>query len=236
MSQSIPEKYLLAYLRMQTPKQNRGNILFFVLMGLLAFGVLPLAAQPFSPFFFWLGAIPACLLTLMAIPYVFAPYKLELYYYFLTGMLGIVTSFTYTLVVVKYLYAWLQPSSWLLFIGAMLFFVLQLFTIHVLNAEWIRKGTYYKLQKKPSSVNQKPFFTLLIAYFVFLIIVSILFIRSSSGFIVLMTALSGLQWFFIYLSTYFHRWMMITRHMELVKRQDPDFGLPLKSRRFRYFT
>ncbi|KAA0566053.1 hypothetical protein F0342_05040 [Bacillus sp. CH30_1T] len=76
----------LSYLRFQSPRENRGNILVFFLIFLDTIGVLFLLGEPMVPLFYWSGIIPLVFIHLWAIQYVIAPYKFEKSYYLFFGV------------------------------------------------------------------------------------------------------------------------------------------------------
>ncbi|MFD1019613.1 hypothetical protein [Thalassobacillus hwangdonensis] len=234
MKKRLSEADFLGYINIQNPTFNRQMVFGFLILFLWAFGVAPLYAAPFSPFFVDLGLYPAVLVTIMAVPYLFAPWKLEPYFYFLLGILSAVTGYCQLVVVVKYLYAWLLPESFLLLYVIFGSYVLEVIVMNLVNLKWLKDGTYRRYHENPESVNYKLIINFLIGCLVLCAIVFFLFYDTASYFMVIIVTLSFFQLILAYFTTFFHKGIVIRRHMDLTKKYWPGFGDTWQERKWRY--
>lgn len=75
-----------SYMNFQRPKENRGNVILFIVLFLDFFGLISLVGEPFSLPFFLVGAIPLLVMNVWSIVYIMNPYKYEhSYYLFIYG-------------------------------------------------------------------------------------------------------------------------------------------------------
>lgn len=225
----------LSYLKFQTPKENRGNIIVFFLIFLDIIGILPLLSAPFSYGYFLAGIIPIIFIHLWAILYIFDPYKYEHSYYLFFGVYGVINTYVYFLNMQKLSSAYILGGSHttMFVIGAILFLALIL-GIQFGNIKMIETGTYGKLQAKGKNVNISPIVAAsgigyvigqLILTFIYDYSIRMLIYVFLFGLLSILTA---------YFSTYIHKYFYIKKHKNIVKQIYPEFGLPKSERNQKY--
>ena len=218
----------LSYLRFQTPKENRGNIITFIILFMDFFGILPLLGEPFSYPYFLAAIIPVTLIHIWAIFYVVAPYKFEQSYYLLMGMYAVVNTYVYFLVTQKLLYLHIGITSSVPFIVGILFFIGLIVFMNWLNVKALYSGTYDKLQKK-RSLNMPWLAVGTIGYLIGQMI--LMFVYSESAqMMILVIVISLLSVIIAYFSIFIHRYFFIKKNIEAVKQVHPTFGLSKKER------
>ncbi|KAA0955559.1 hypothetical protein FQ087_13195 [Sporosarcina sp. ANT_H38] len=222
------DKIMLSYLRFQTPKENKGNIIAFFLIFLYVIGMIPIIAVPFSATYFKLSIVPVIILQSWALIYIIAPYKFEKSYYLFFGVYGVVNTYVYFLVIQKLLYLHLGVEGKGPFVIGFLLFIGLLATMNWLNIKALYTGTYHKMQQM-ESINVRWLSFAGLGYVIGQLI--LMFVYSESAkmmfFIFLISLLSIVT---AYFSVYLHRYFYIVKNKDLVKQVYPDFGLPLNER------
>ncbi|MFJ7970340.1 hypothetical protein [Psychrobacillus sp. NPDC096389] len=217
-----------SYLRLQTPRENRSNIICFFLIFLYLIGLLPIVGEPFSFVYFIAAIIPIGIIQLWALIYLIAPYKFEKSYYLFFGIYGVVNTYIYFLVIQKLLYLNMGAQGRGPFLKGVLFFVALLVGVNLLNWKALYSGTYYKLQQKSTI----PVSWLAIggaSYVLGQLILSFVY-TDSAVFILLIVCISLLSLFTAFFSVYIHRYYFIGKNIELVMQMNPEFGMPLSKR------
>ncbi|MCA1061068.1 hypothetical protein LCL96_19295 [Rossellomorea aquimaris] len=223
----------LSYLNnMQFPKENRRNVIGFLLILLDFIGLLPLLSIPFYPPLFWAALIPIIGVHLWAILYILAPYKFERSYYLYIGVLGSVNTYVYFLVIQKFLYKHIGVESSSFFYVGLILMLLLLIFFQVFNVKMLYSGTYAKLQNGKSKFNITPIvasssFGYVIAQFLMSYLVT-----DSAFMIALIIAYSIVSLVTAYLATFIHRYLYIQKNYEKVLKIYPEFGKPKSERKF----
>lgn len=219
------DKITASYLKLQSVKENRGNVVGFSLLFLNFFGLLLLIGTPFVFSLFMIGFIPTMIMNLWAILYVVNPYRFELSYYLYFGLFGFVNTFVWSLALVKILYFHLGVSAQLPIV--LLFVIINSLPLLMnwLNYKMLYSGMYDKLQnKKDWKIPWLPFAILLVVL-VFLRVVST-FGNSSAAMGVIFICLLLLVILPAYFSTYVHKYFFLKNNMEIVLKVYPRFGQP----------
>jgi hypothetical protein len=228
MEKKVIDNVTLSYLRLQTPKENKGNIICFFILLLYFIGLFPIIGETFSLTLFLAAIIPTGLISVWAILYLIDPYRFEKSYYLFFGIYGGVNTYVYFLCIVKLLYIDMKVEGNIPFIVSLLLFILLIVGVNFLNIKALYSGTYHKLQNM-GSINVAWVSIGALGYIIGQFLLS--FIYSDSAvytlLIVLISLLSILTAFF---TVYIHRYYFIDKNMELVKQVYPDFGLPFSER------
>lgn len=223
------------YLRMLGPKRNRQNVigLVFILLDLL--GVLPLLSYPRSMEWIWAGVLPAILINIWGVLYIFAPYKYEKSYFLFVGVAGFITSYVYFLVIQKFLYAHMGVESILFFAIGAFFFILLMVSMFVVNQKYFFGGSYYDPKNKGANIlKASPYLTSSgIGYIVAQILMSSL-VSDSFQMTVLIIVLAMMSVGTAFFATFIHRFFFIHKYEEELKSKYHDFGLPKKYRKQQY--
>ena len=218
----------MSYLRLQTPKENKSNIIGFLLLFLYLFGIIPIIGDPFSIPFFIAAIIPVAIIQIWAFLYIIDPYKYEKSYYLFWGIYGVVNTFIYFLAIQKILYVNLGAKGiWPLLFGALLL-ILLLFVVNWMNWKALYTGTYYKLQQK-SSVTVGWLAVGGTGYVLSQLILSFIYTDSALS-ILIIVFLSFFSIITAFFSIYIHRYFFIRKNLEFVKQVYPNFGLPKNER------
>ncbi|MDQ0187962.1 hypothetical protein P4U90_13245 [Cytobacillus kochii] len=226
---------ILSYLKFQTPKENRGNIIIFFLIFLDLLGILPLLSEPFSYGYFLAGIIPIIFIHLWAIIYIFDPYKYEHSYYLFFGVYGIINTYVYFLLIQKLLDAHiLEGNHTIIFVIGFILFLALIIAMQFANMKMFKTGTYKKLQEKGNNIQISPIIAASgIGYIISQLIIT--FIYDYSLRMLIYVFLFGLLSILTaYFSTYVHRYFYIKKHKEVVKQVYPEFGLPKSKRNQKY--
>ncbi|WP_144509663.1 hypothetical protein [Bacillus sp. FJAT-22090] len=222
------DKIAESYLRLQTPKENRSNIICFFLILLYLIGLLPIVAVPFSLSYFIAAIIPVGIVQLWAIIYLIDPYKNEKSYYLFFGIYGVVNTYIYFLAIQKMIYLNMgAKGSGPLVIGV-LFFIALLIGMNWLNWKALYTGTYYKLQQK-NSISVTWSVVGGAGYVLGQLILSFIY-TDSAVFILMIVCISLLSIFTAFCSIFIHRYYYICKNINLVKQMYPEFGKPLSER------
>ncbi|MEC2075052.1 hypothetical protein [Metabacillus fastidiosus] len=224
------DRISLYYLNLQTPKENRGNIIVFFLITLDLIGVLPILAYPFSYKFFIAMIIPVAFLHIWAIMYVIAPYKYKRSYYLFFGIYGLINTYVYFLVIQKLLYSHLLIQGSTTFILGIIFFIALIIFINGLNIRFLYSGTYAKLQANKTSKNMGPITAAAGLGYVIAQLVLTFIYSVSIKMAVIIIAISILSIVTAYFSIFIHRYFFILKNKDIVKKVNPEFGLPKKLR------
>lgn len=224
-------KIALSYLNLQTPQENRGNILVFFIVLLNVIGLLPLLAYPYAWGYFIAAIIPVVIIHLWAIIYIIDPYKFEGSYYLFFGIYGFINTYVYFLATQKLMYAHLFITSPIpLIVGAILYGGL-LITFNIFNIKALYSGFYAKMQKNGTKVNVSPIIAFSGAgYFLAQLIMSVVYSDSFTA-ILLVSLISLLAIVTAFFSTFVHKYFFIKKNSSLVKEIYPDFGLPKNQRK-----
>ncbi|QHE63555.1 hypothetical protein FHE72_23090 [Rossellomorea vietnamensis] len=217
---------------MQLPKENRRNVIGFLILLLDFLGLLPLLSIPFSSSFFWATLAPAVFIHVWGILYIVAPYKFEHSYYLYIGIFGIVNTYVFFLVIQKLLYLHIGvDSSRFFYIGLVLMVFLLVF-IQVFHVKMLYSGTYVKIQngKSPLTISSIVAFSTF-GYVAAQFLMSYM-LTDSAFMILLMMVYSVVSIVTAYLSTFIHRYIYIQRNKEKVLKMYPDFGKLKDSRKF----
>lgn len=220
-----------SYLNLQTPQENRGNILVFFIILFDIIGLLPLLAYPYAWDYFIAAIIPVAILHLWAIIYIIDPYRFERSYYLFFGIYGLINTYVYFLATQKLMYAHLYINSTIpLIVGAILYGGL-LISFNILNLRALYSGFYAKMQKNGTKVNVSPIIAFSgIGYFMAQLIMSVVY-SDSFTVILLVSLISLLAIVTAFLSTFIHKYFFIKKNASLVKKIYPDFGLPKSQRK-----
>ncbi len=230
MEQEKIDGITISYLKLQSPRENRGNILVFFLIFLDIIGVLFLLGEPMLPIFFWSGIIPVILIHLWAIQYIIAPYTFEKSYYFFFGVYGFINTFVYFLVIQKLIYAHFQVNGVVPLVIGLIMFISLLLIINWMNIHLLYSGTYSRLQKGEKIVNLSPITaTTGIGYVLAQVILSSFFVESLK-ILIIIGVLSLLSVATAFFSTSIHKYFYIRKNIEKVKQVYPQFGLPKRQR------
>lgn len=218
----------MSYLKFQTPKENRANIITFFLVLLYVIGLIPIVGVPFSFTYFMAAIVPVAMLQMWALLYLFAPYKFEKSYYLFFGVYGVVNTYVYFLAIQKLLYLHLESVGKTPFAIGLIFFIGLLVSINWLNIKALYSGTYHNLQQM-KSINVRYLSFAGIGYVIAQVILTSVYSKSAKMmiFIVLLSLLSLIT---AYFTVYIHRYYYISKNMDLVKQVYPSFGLPLNER------
>lgn len=218
----------MSYLNLQSPKENKSNIIVFFIIFLYLFGILPVLGDPFSFPFFIAAIVPVIFIQVWAIVYIIDPYKYEKSYYLFFGIYGAVNTYVYFLAIQKLLYVNIGAKGIWPFLIGLIMLVILLLGMYWLNWKALYSGTYHKLQQKTSF----PVSGSVIGgggYILGQIVLSIIYTESALNilFIVLLSFFSlCTAYFFVYV----HRYYFISKNMVLVKQVYPQFGLPKSER------
>jgi hypothetical protein len=217
---------------LQFPRENRRNVIGFLVICMDFLGLLPLLSIPFFAPLFWAALIPIICIHLWALFYIIAPYKFEKSYYLYLGVFGIINTYVYFLVIQKFLYIHIYVEGSSYFVIGILLMLLLLATFQILNVKMLYSGTYTKLQNGESKFNVTPIvaassFGYIIAQFLMSYLVT-----DSAYMIAMIIAYSVVSILPAYLSTYIHRFIYIKNNYEKVIKSYPDFGKPKTSRKF----
>ncbi len=220
-----------SYLKFQTPKENRSNIIVFFLILLDAFGLLPIVAEPFSRDFFIAATIPISIIHLWAFLYIFAPYKYERSYYLFFGFYGVINTYVYFLVSQKLLYANIGTEGPLPFIIGLICLIGLIGLLNWVNLKALYSGTYAKLQQKGANVNISRIIAASgLGYVIAQLILTYIY-SESVRMMIFILLLSILSIFTAFCSVYIHRYFFILKNYETVKKIHPNFGLPKNLRK-----
>ncbi|MGM0853712.1 MAG: hypothetical protein ACQEWI_14090 [Bacillota bacterium] len=223
----------MSYLNnMQFPKENRRNVIGFLLICMDFVGLLPLLSIPFFAPFFWAALIPIICVHLWAILYIIAPYKFEKSYYLYLGIFGVVNTYVYFLVIQKFLYMHIGVESNSYFYMGLLLMIFILAFFQIFNVKMLYSGTYAKLQNGKSKINVTPIvaassFGYVIAQFLMSYLVT-----DSAFMIAMIIAYSIVSILTAYLATFIHRFIYIRKNYDKVLKMYPEFGKPKASRKF----
>ncbi|UXH42987.1 hypothetical protein N5C46_14980 [Rossellomorea vietnamensis] len=227
------EPIILSYLNLQTPKENRRNIITFFIIFLDIIGLLPILGEPFSYAFVWPAVLPVALLHIWAILYVVAPFQFEKSYYLFFGIYGIVNTYVYFLVIQKFLYVHAGLSGRVPFILGVLFLLGLLVFFQLFNHRMLYSGTYTRLQRNDHKFKLSPILTASSIGYVIAHILLSTFMTESLFVIIIITGVSILSILTAFFSISVHRYYFILKHEETVKKVYPQFGLPKKARKQR---
>lgn len=213
---------------MQSPEENKSNIIGFFILFLYLAGFFPIIGDPFSLPFFIAAIVPVIIIQIWAIIYIIDPYKYEKSYYLFFGIYGAVNTYVYFLAIQKLLYVNIGAKGIWPFLIGLIMLVILLLGMYWLNWKALYSGTYHNLQQKTSI----PVSWSVIGgggYLLGQIVLSIIYTESALNilFIVLLSFFSlCTAYFFVYV----HRYFFISKNMDLVKQVYPQFGLPKSER------
>lgn len=218
------DKVTASYLKLQTPKENRGNILCFGLLFLNFFGLLPLIGEPFIYPLFMIAFIPTMIMNIWGVLYIVDPYRFELSYYLYFGVFGFITTFVLSIVLVKILHFHVGVHGKLPFICILLIVNSLPIVMNWLNYKMLYTGTYDKLQHKK---DWKLPLILLPPASGYSIYVFVKRYGSPEGpMILLLVCLFMITIFTAYFSTNIHKYFFLKRKMDIVLKVYPRFGQP----------
>ncbi|CAN7151688.1 hypothetical protein [Rossellomorea sp. LjRoot5] len=220
----------LSYLNLQTPKENRRNIITFFIFFLDIIGLLPILGEPFSYAYFWPAVVPVAFIHIWAIVYLVAPFMFEKSYYLFFGIYGIVNTYVCFLVIQKYLYVYAGLDGRVPFIlGALLLLGLLVF-FQLFNHRLLYSGTYARLQRNDQKVTLSPILTASSIGYVIVHFLLSTFMTESLTMIIIVTGVSILSILTAFFSVSVHKYYFILKHEETVKKLYPQFGLPKRKR------
>lgn len=221
------------YLRILGPKRNRHIVMAFLFILLDVIGVLPLLGTPFSPALFWTGAVPAIIMNVWGLFYIFAPFRFEKSYFLFVGALGVVMTFVYFTVIQKFLYLHIGvESNFYFFIGFFLFLAL-LVSMWVLNQNYFFGGSYYDPDKKGmKTFNPQIYIVASGAGYLIAQIMMSSFVTDSLQMIFLIVVMGIMSVITAFFTTYLHRYLFIHKNERALKNMYPEFGLSKKARKF----
>lgn len=222
------DKIVFSYLKFQTPKENRANIITFFSILLYVIGMIPILGVPFSFTYFIAAVVPVGILQIWALIYLIAPYKFEKSYYLFFGVYGVVNTYVYFLAIQKLLYLHLGAEGKGPFIIGFILFIGLLVTMNWLNIKALYTGTYHKMQQM-ESINVRWLSFAGLGYVIGQLILTFVYSESAKMmiFIFLISLLSIIT---AYFSVYLHRYFYIVKNKDLVKQVYPEFGLPMNER------
>lgn len=195
-------------------------------------GLFPIISEPFSFAYFLAAVIPIAILQVWAIIYLIDPFKYEKSYYLFFGVYGIVNTYIIYLVIQKFLYLNIGVKGYLPFIMIWGMFVAILVGINWLNLKALYTGTYYKLQQmKTISVAWVGIGGA--GYVIGQILLSV-FYTEFATYIILISCIFLLSILTAFFSINIHRYFFICRNLDIVKKVEPNFGLPKNERKFKY--
>lgn len=218
----------MSYLRFQTPKENRKNIITFFIIFMYFIGIYSTLGDPFSLSFFIAAIVPIAIIQLWAIIYLIDPYKFEKSYYLFFGVYGVVNTYVYFLAIQKFLYFHMGATGKVPFIIGVILFIALLVGMNWMNWKALYTGTYHKLQQK----NNIPVSWIAISglgYMLAQIILSF-FYEESAVYTLLIICISLLSLMTAFFSVNIHKYFFIRKNMDLVKKVYPEFGLPKSER------
>ncbi|QUG40736.1 hypothetical protein KD050_15755 [Psychrobacillus sp. INOP01] len=218
----------LSYLRFQTPKENKGNIICFLTLFLYFIGLFPIIGETFSLTFFLAAFIPTVLISVWAIIYLIDPYRFEKSYYLFFGIYGVVNTYVYFLSIVKLLYIDMKVEGIIPLILSLLLFIILLVGVNLLNLKALYSGTYHKLQNM-RSINVAWVSIGALGYILGQFLLSFIY-TDSALYTLIIVLISLLSCVTAYFTVYIHRYYFNDKNMELVKQVYPDFGLPMSER------
>ena len=213
-----------SYIKLQSAKQNRGNVLCFVLMFLNFFGLFPLIGEPFVFSLFILGFIPTMIINVWGVLYIVDPYRFELSYYLYFGIYGFVNTFVFSLVLVKILYFLLGFQGMLPIVFILIFVNGLPIIVNWLSYKMLYGGIYDKLQKKKNW--RIPVLLLPPSSGYILYQVTDRYGSPSASTILFFICIMGLTIFTAYFSTYVHKYFFLKNNMATVLKVFPRFGQP----------
>ncbi|MFJ7932763.1 hypothetical protein [Sporosarcina sp. NPDC096371] len=214
----------LSYLRFQTPRENRRNIITFFILFLDFLGIFPLLGDPFSYDFFIAALIPTVLLHIWAIIYIVDPYRFELSYYLFFGIYGIVNTYVLFLVIQKFLYFHLNVESKVPFLLGVLFLIGLLLAVNWINLKALYNGTYHKLQTKKSGNFSWIMAASGLGYVLAQVMLTLIF-NNSIKMMIIIIVLSLLSILPAYFSTSIHRYIFIRNNKDDLMKVYPQFAL-----------
>ena len=226
----VIDNVTLSYLRLQTPRVNKGNIICFFTLFLYFIGLLPIIGETFSLTFFLAAIIPTVLISVWAIIYLIDPYRFEKSYYLFFGIYGVVNTYVYFLCIVKLLYIDMRVEGKVPFILSLFLFILLIVGVNFLNIKALYSGTYHKLQNM-KSINVAWVSIGALGYILGQFLLSFIY-TDSALYTLLIVLISSLSILTAYFTIFIHRYYFINKNMEAVKQLYPSFGLP-KSERYR---
>jgi len=228
VEKKVIDKVTLSYLRLQSPRENKGNIICFFTLFLYFVGLFPIIGETFSLPFFLAAIIPTGLISIWAVIYLIDPYKYEKSYYLFFGLYGVVNTYVYFLCIVKMLYIDMLVEGMIPFTLTLLLFILLVVGVNFLNVKALYSGTYDKLQKMksiPVSWTSIGALGYLLGQFLLTFIYT-----DSAVYSLLIVLISLLSIFTAYFTVYIHRYFFMDKNMKLVKQMYPDFGIPKNER------
>ena len=223
------DKITASYLKLQSVKENRGNVVGFSLLFLNFFGLLLLIGEPFVFSLFMIAFIPTMIMNIWAILYVVDPYRFELSYYLYFGVYGFVNTIVLSLSLVKILYFHLGVlGEWPVILTLIIINSLP-FLMNWWNYKMLYTGGYARLQnKKDWKIPQTPLMVLIVG------LVFLGFLgkhgSESAGMLALFICLAMLSILTAYFSTNVHKYFFLKKHMETVLKVYPHFGQPKRVR------
>lgn len=221
-----------SYMNFQRPKENRGNVILFIVLFLDFFGFISLVGDPFSVPFFLVGSIPIFVMNVWSLVYIMNPYKYEHSYYLFMGILGIVTTFVYFVAIQKMLYINLAAEGIFPLVAGGALFIILLGGMNWLNIKALYSGTYARLQR-----NEKARFLWVMPVAGISFLIGQILIMTVQGeaahFSVMIVLLSLLSVVTAFLSIYLHRYYFIRQNWDEVKRVYPEFNVPKEERSYR---
>lgn len=221
-----------SYMNFQRPKENRGNVILFIVLFLDFFGLISLVGEPFSLPFFLVGAIPLLVMNVWSIVYIMNPYKYEHSYYLFMGILGIVTTFVYFVAIQKMLYINLAAEGPFPLVAGGVLFIILLGGMNWLNIKALYSGTYVRLQRNEKARSHWVMQVAGISYLIGQIL--IMTVKGEAAhFSVMIVLLSLLSVVTAFLSIYLHRYYFIQQNWDEVKRVYPEFNVAKEERLYR---
>ncbi|KAB8132328.1 hypothetical protein F9U64_12555 [Gracilibacillus oryzae] len=224
-------KITQSYLKLQSPKDHRGNIVIFLFVFLDIMGIIPIISEPFSPVFFWPTIFPIIFIHLWALLYIFAPYKFELSYYLFMGVYGIINTYVFFMVIQKFLYIYIGINTPIVFMTGIVLLVTLLIVYQIANLKLLHSGTYSKLHKNEVKVNFSPVLAASGIGYAFSQLVLSVFSGGMTQIIILIFLFSIMSIITAFLSLHLHKYLFIRKNMKTVRELYPWFGLAKKDRK-----
>ncbi|WP_371018470.1 hypothetical protein [Pseudalkalibacillus sp. JSM 102089] len=228
------DEFTFSYIsKLQLPKNNRHYIFGFLFIYLDIMGIIPLISAPFSIQLFWAGIIPIIAINLWGLVCFIAPYKFEHAFYLFFGVLGLVTTYIYFLVIQKFLFFNIGvKQNYYFYIGLVAIISLLLF-FHIYYRKMLKKRTFQKNQKQGIKINVAPIVVMSSFGYIIAQLLMSSFVTDSLQLIVLILILAIFTVLTSFLSTWIQKYIFIKQNYDTVKKLRPDFNLS-KSERENY--
>ncbi|KAB8132327.1 hypothetical protein F9U64_12550 [Gracilibacillus oryzae] len=193
--------------------------------------MLFLVSEPFSPEYILPILIPVILLHFWSVLYFIDPYKFELSYYLFAGILGLVNTITYFLVIQKFLYLHIEVTGPIFFVISLLLFLSLIVFFQIFHLKMLHSGKYAAYMEKGTNMNGHPIILASCSGYIVGQFVISLIAAESILFIILITCITALSVFTSFNTTYIQRYLYLKKHYKEIKKVRPNFGLSKNDRK-----